>query len=748
MASLIVLGAQSQNQSHEFDWLIGRSEMLRMSNADSSIDYARRAVSMAQASGDAQQVVQSEFALGSAYYSRNDYELSLHHLNKSLLLARSSNDDKWTALNLGRIGNVYQLKSNYEMALSAYREAATINKRIDNKPQLARMLVNIGTVYSITGSSTKAIELMLEALGTFENIGDQEGQAWASLSISRLFNRIGNTDKAQHYAELALNKYKAINNQNGITLTLTELSNIYFRSQIYDKALSIAKQVLAINRESGNIHGQSVNHLLMGIIYYKMDSLALSLESLNKAKELKQMLNDSIDLARLNHYLGNVYIAKGRSAAGLESLNVALQIAQRQGQLGEESEIYHSLSVLHRQNGSYKLALENFQKYASLKDSLNANEIDRLEMQYDFDKREREQELITQQKEEIQRVNIRRQQTLIIFISVALLLALAFATVIFHFFKEKQRNNQILTERNAEIERQKLEIEAQRDLASHQRDQIATQQQQITDSITYAGRIQKAILPRPENLEQLLKNHFVFYLPKNIVSGDFYWVAPIADGRLAIVVADCTGHGVPGAFMSMLGITLLKELTTSVNETPGEILFRLRRLVISLLQQSGNLGDSQDGIDMALALVDREKSEIQFAGAYLPMLIVRQEKLQPISIANSVETKNGYSLFEIKGDKMPIGFHVVGEKPFTTKTIQYFSTDTFYLLSDGYTDQFGGAKNSKYMLISLKMLLLEIQHLPLNQQRERLIDNFTQYKGEQKQMDDVVLFGFKLDGRD
>ncbi|MGE0078285.1 MAG: tetratricopeptide repeat protein [Bacteroidales bacterium] len=749
---LIACSQTLHSQEDSVDSLIANAERLRNNKPDSAILIAQKAVNIAAEIDDKIYQVKSEHTLGYCYYSRNDFELALEHLQKSLQLSQQLNQETWEALNLNRIGNVYQLKSDYSQALLSYRRALEINERLEDKIQIARTQVNIGTVYSLTGGYAKAIEHMLAALETYEKESDKEGMAWTSLSIARLFSRIDIYDKALQCNELALNHYRALGNQNGITLSLTELANIYYHSGLNQKALEIAKQVLDSNIKTQNTHGQAANYLMIGVIYYELNNLAKANENLIKALELKQSVNDSIDISKLNRYLGEVQIKNGNFIEGFKYLNSALKIARKQGLISDVRDIYLSLSQAYRSKGDFSNALENYGFHSQMKDSINAGEISRLEMQYDFDKREREQELINKEREAKQQAKLERQRLFMLFISIALILAIALALVVFYFLREKQKINKLLVEQNheilrqkREIEDQKQEIESQRDFAERQRDQIADQQKQITDSIRYASRIQTAVLPRAQSLNEYLCEYFVFYQPKNIVSGDFYWVTPLYDGRIAVAVADCTGHGVPGAFMSMLGITLLKELTAlHKKESAGDILFRLRQLVIASLNQTGVEGESHDGMDMSLAIINKNKCEIEYAGAYLPMLIVRRTDVGGFGVNLPVEVQDEYSLYEFKGNKMPIGFHVIGEKPFTTHQISYHPNDVFYMFSDGYTDQFGGPSNLKYMLINFKKLLLSIQSNSLNEQRQIIEQNFEDFKGSQKQVDDILVMGFKV----
>jgi len=741
-----------QDEKSQFDMAILKAEQQRVSNPDSAVLFAQRALNIAMQINNPIYVIRAEHILGYCYYSRNDFELALVHLNKSYTLAKEHDQESWVAQNLNRIGNVYQLKSDYSHALQSYLSALEINQRLEDKIQIARTQVNIGTIYSFTGGYSKAIEHMLAALETYEKEMDREGIAWTSLSIARLFNRIEIYDKALQYNDLALNQYRSLGNQNGILLSLTEQANIYYHSGLNKKALDIAKVVLESNIQNQNIHGQAANYLLIGIINYELGELSLANDNLLKALDLKQTINDSIDIAKLNRYLGEVQIKKGNSKEGFNYLNSALRVALEQRMMADVRDIYQSLSQAYRLKGDYKIALEYYGFHSSIKDSINAGEISKLEMQFDFDKREREQEILTKQREAFQQARLERQRMYSLFISIALLLTMALASVIFYFLREKQKINKLLVAQNqeilrqkAEIEDQKQEIESQRDLAERQRDQIADQQKQITDSIKYASRIQTAVLPRSQNLKNYLRDFFVYYQPKNIVSGDFYWVTPLSDGRIAVAVADCTGHGVPGAFMSMLGITLLKELTAMhINESAGEILFKLRQLVMASLNQTGSEGESHDGMDMGLVLIDKKTHEIEYAGAYLPLLIARKSDLEGFGADQPVESFDGYSIYEFKGNKMPIGFHVIGEKPFVTHKIKYQPSDVFYLFSDGYTDQFGGPSNLKYMLINFKKLLLGIQQYSLEEQRRIIEQNFEEYRGIQKQVDDILVLGFKV----
>ena len=287
--------------------------------------------------------------------------------------------------------------------------------------------------------------------------------------------------------------------------------------------------------------------------------------------------------------------------------------------------------------------------------------------------------------------------------------------------------------RTKEIEDQKVEIEAQRDEISgqkkfveEQRDHIALQNKEITDSILYAKRIQQAVLPGKKSLEKTLPEHFILFKPRDIVSGDFYWVEK-SEERIVVCAADCTGHGVPGAFMSLLGLTFLNEIVNHEGIVKASrILDRLRMNIIRSMSHKDEAEQARDGMDVALVVIDSQLDILEYAGAFNPLVILRKGEL-----------------IEYKADKMPIGKHVGEEGPFTNHKIQLEQGDMIYLYSDGFPDQFGGEKGSKYKARPFKRLLTRISDEPANTQLDLLEMEFNSWKGKEDQVDDVLVMGIR-----
>ncbi len=294
--------------------------------------------------------------------------------------------------------------------------------------------------------------------------------------------------------------------------------------------------------------------------------------------------------------------------------------------------------------------------------------------------------------------------------------------------EEIEAKRDAIEEQRDEIEAQRDELQKQRDLANHQRDQIAEQKKEITDSIIYAKRIQNATLPTDFHAEEFIQEAFVLFKPKDIVSGDFYWVGRSGNNKLVVIAADCTGHGVPGAFMSMLGISFLNKI---VNEKgiskPHSILNRLRENVIRSLHQKGSENEAKDGMDIALCTIDRTKMKLEFAGANNPLYLIRNNEA-----------------FITKGDKMPIAIFD-DMSSFSTNEIDIQIGDAVYIFSDGFADQFGGPRGKKFKYKPFRELLISISQKPMSEQKEILNQTITDWMGDKyEQVDDILVIGFRI----
>ncbi|OQX98789.1 MAG: hypothetical protein B6I20_10665 [Bacteroidetes bacterium 4572_117] len=385
-----------------------------------------------------------------------------------------------------------------------------------------------------------------------------------------------------------------------------------------------------------------------------------------------------------------------------------------------------------------------------MKDSLinenSSNKIVELQLQFEFEKHQKELE-IERQKEKLNTIKELNRHKII---SYSLMGGLSTLVIIvflaYRAYRTKKKDNLLLkvqkdqiSQKNEELQlyqeeliSQKENLQVQKDMVTNHRDKIAFQNQKITDSIQYALRIQQAILPPKEQITKVFSEHLLLNLPKDIVSGDFVWLKTF-ENKIIIAVADSTGHGVPGAFMSLLGISFLNEIVNKTDKIDAAgILNKLRNKLKSSLNQKGNKTEAKDGIDLALCVIDKSSNKLQFAGAYNPLVIIKKD------------SNNDYFLTEYKGDKMPIGIHFKEKESFTNHIIEINRSDKFYMFSDGYLDQFGGLHGRKFLISKFKQLLFKVHDLPMAEQRIRLITALNEWKENREQVDDILVFGFSV----
>jgi serine phosphatase RsbU (regulator of sigma subunit) len=402
-----------------------------------------------------------------------------------------------------------------------------------------------------------------------------------------------------------------------------------------------------------------------------------------------------------------------------------------------------------------------------------------MKAKFDTEKKQKEIELLNKEKE-LQDSELKKQ-TLIrnsFIVGFALMILLSFLILRSYRIKKKaniqlalqkkeiEEKNEELHQQNEEISAQRDEIEAQRDLVFEQKSEIEKQHElleeknrEVIDSIRYALRIQNAILPSEQTIKQIFSEYFILFKPRDIVSGDFYWATQINNFKI-VAVGDCTGHGVPGAFMSLLGITFLNEIVRKNEVTQANhILNDLRLHVIEALQQTGAIGTQKDGMDISILVINNNEltkdnnSNIQWAGANNPLYIISSTKDKIISNKeeiNHLVSSDDKFLYEIKADKMPVGIYHGEQNEFKNHILQINRNDMLYLFTDGIADQFGGSSGKKFMYKRFQQLLLNTadKNLPLQKQiiDKSLNDWMSNVeKGyNYSQLDDICLVGIRI----
>lgn len=561
-----------------------------------------------------------------------------------------------------------------------------------------------------------------------------------------------------------IEKYKNENNTIQQAALLNKVAYLYWENNVYDDAIEYFSQSLEINQTNKNLNGVKQLYYNIGLIYSDKEDYQKALNYFDKGLEIARQLNqkEGIYAGLMNKAAVLKNLSKYQQA--INNINEALNYAQEFNNLKLVRTCYGMLAENYELLGDSENTMKYFQMFSSLDKHLKSEQIKQIEEKSKDEVQKAQNEKIQTEKtlsetsnqlektqktlhetEEITKqqqleldlkevtirekeAELRNRRIVLIGASFIFFIILIFSILVLRQYKAKQKANKLLEEQNEKIKLQKTEIETQRDLANQQK-------KDITDSIEYAKRIQNAILPPLSFIQRNLPEHFILFKPRDIVSGDFYWMMN-KDGKIIIAAADCTGHGVPGAFMSMLGTAFLNEIVTKIVENKhvyslqaNEILNQLRNYIIDSLHQTGEDNDeAKDGIDIALCIIDSEKRKIQFAGAHNPLYIIRNNNLEVI-----------------KGDRMPVSIHKNSHKSFENHELDFSENDTIYIFSDGYNDQIGGPKNRKFMSRNFQNLLLDIHEKPMETQKEILDKTFEDWKGNNMQLDDILVIGIRLE---
>ncbi len=640
---------------------------------DTAFTYDEKMLDFAKERGWKTGMAQANNIMGVSHQFRGNYEDALSCYRESITLYAEVNNYAGIAKVLNNVGNVHLSRADYDDAIQCYYRSYTANQLEADTLSMATAMQNIGNVYMMIGENDLAMKSFDKAIVLNSRMAepDEDLEATALESKGTLFMDQGRFETAISHFEVSIRIFEKMNHQRGVAAGYHNLGDVKLRQGHLDSALHHVENSLEIRMTMDFRDDLPVTYNTLGRIYLELNDLAKA--KLNAKK--------SLDLAQ---ELGNLEIS--RAAATL-------------------------LNDIYFRSGDYKDAYEMLALSNQIRDSLANNEHEkatsRLQLQHDYDK----QEAISNahhaaeinKGKELADAEHRIDLIVITSVSLGFILVVIFGISTYNRFRITRTQKQI-------IETQKLEVE--------------TKNREILDSITYAKRIQSAMLPDHERLAQLLPDSFVLYIPKDIVAGDFYWMEKLPD-KLLFAVADCTGHGVPGAMMSVI---CNNALNRSVREfglvDPGKILAKANALVEESFP-SGK-GNVKDGMDIAFCAVDLELRQISFAGANNPLWIIR----------------NG-EMIEIKADQMPIGWFKK-EISFKTSVTELQKDDVLYLTTDGYADQFGGPKGKKFKTMRLKNLLLSMCDKSSVYQREELRKNFEDWKNDRDQIDDICVMGVRV----
>jgi serine phosphatase RsbU (regulator of sigma subunit) len=586
-----------------------------------------------------------------------------------------------------QMGNSYHMENKVDSALACYKRALDHFNRTGNEKGIGKVYQSFSIVKRTLGDAAGSIEDSQKSLEIYLKVNWQLGVVHTYNNIASAYNRMKNHEEAVRYGRLAFSASKQLNDSLKYFAMMSEYGSKLIFIDRTDSALyylNAARPYLERNH--------MYNLLLPGY-----SNLAYALLVKPGKKDLEE--------ARKALY-------KAREYAILAGAYDNLRF------------IYREMSRLYLKQGRPDSAEIYFTKTITLIDSLAMQEgiqkAKDIETHYETEKKELQ---LQKQALEIEagQQESRTKTRLLLIGGLALLAIAVFAFFAYSNFLKVKRFNGI-------IQTQKKEVEDQKEQISLQKELIEEKQKQTIDSINYARRIQQAILTGPETWKSISEEHFIFFRPKDIVSGDFYWACRLPGDLFVFALADCTGHGVPGGFMSMLGNSFLNSIVMENKiSRADEILNRLREKVISALEQQGSDDQKKDGMDIALCVWDKKNKILEFAGANNPLWI-----------------SGGEGLREVRADKMPVGLYIGPLQPFTAHRLSLVSGDIIYLVTDGFADQFGGPRQKKFKYGPLKQLLMDSYSLSMSAQKERLESVLEDWKKETEQVDDISIIGIRV----
>lgn len=622
-------------------------------------------------------------------------------------------------------------------ALDYTQEALQLAKRINYPRGIAKAYHLLGATYNVLGDYEKGATAILKSIDVYDSMEYTMGLAFATNSLGILYFYQKDYNNALKYYERALEIATASQDTLRIATYWLNIGEIYEIQRDVEKSLDYTFKALRIFKEYDDIEGQAYAQGIIGLAYHQNNDIDRAILYCENALQDFLSSEDYVGASEYYNQLVHIYLDQNNTSRTKYYAKEGLALAQKidsKKWIMENSKI---LSTICQGEKEYEKALTHNQNYIAYKDSLMDEEkqkqISHMRILYETEKKEKENEILRKDRE-LKAKKIRSQQIFTSVVGGGLFLVLVLTLFTYRAYRQKHRANAQLTEQNEEIRQQQEEITLQTEQLRHVNHEVISKNKlierknlDILSSINYAQRIQTALLPFKSRIQNSLPEHFIFFKPKDIVSGDFYWFTEI-DDKCIMAVLDCTGHGIPGAFMSLIGHDQLNEIVNIKGITePDKILNQLRKNIVHILRQEQN--HSQDGMDISVCLIDKKQKQIEFSGSKHSLIYIQKGQLH-----------------QIKGDKIEIGGYDAEQKQlFFTKNIFSVKEPThIYLYTDGFPDQFGGPHGKKYLIKRFRDLLLDIHQEPVNVQGKMLADTMEEWMREHEQIDDMLVFGAKV----
>lgn len=606
----------------------------------------------------------------------SSYTQSIQYAKKALRLAQEIKYTSGQIDALNCIADNYWYQTNYIKAQEYYFNAYRLADSIQDEEQIAQSLYNIGWIKCIQQHQYDSDKFLYKSYQIYKKLNNNSGKLQVLNALASYFTDRYIDEKKRNWFDSSLKYFN-------IGIELAKLS----------------KKQEALGRIYGNL----------GSLFYNQGDYYSAIYYNDKSIEINLKTGDSLNF--MTCYLNKaVYSMELKDASSaITILNQVLNYSSRYGLKDMQQQCLDALSKAHALQGNHNSAYNYLVQYVQLHLALDkdayANNLTNLQNDYELEKSDANIKQLTQANEIQELKNNRKSYFIIALLAVAGIVVFI-ASLLFKQNKQKQIANQQLKAQNKIIAEKKLEIE---------------------QSIQYAKGIQQAVLPNKQELNTQIPNSFVYYKPKDVVSGDFYWFGKL-DSDFYCIAADCTGHGVPGALMSIIGIDKLTQILFEKRVShPSEILSQLNIEIKRILKQHSDTSKQMDGMDLALLKFNNTFTQVEYAGANRPLFLVRENKLT-----------------EYKADKIAIAGYTSDEQVYSTTKIELQKQDMLYIFTDGYADQFGGESGKKFMTKNLKDLFIKIEPLSSQEQEQQIDTVFKTWKGTYEQVDDILVMGFKV----
>ena len=715
-------------------------------NPDSTFILAQLLVEFGEQVNDDVSIAKGYFAQGSARYINGETDEAIRLLKTALQYHKKADFKQGQASTYNNIGLVHLYLIDYDSAIYYFSRSREIQEEIGDLDGVSRTSNNLAIIYVDQGDYVKGIENYMLSLEIAEENLDVQGQALTCNNIGAVYSDQDDYEKAKEFYRRAVLLSDSCGDFLGKGAGLNGLADIAVSQGNTKKAMELAWSSYQERAKLVDTSVVAESYQTIADIYYDLASYDTAALYYRRAIAVSAENTDPKRLARSYEGLARIALTQGEYDKGIALGRQAWVASQEIGVVGLTMNNAKVLSELYEITNQPDSALIYFRIYVEARDSIsdlrNRNALIRQEMEYAYAQQLAEGEAATQRAE----LESEQRKVQSYYLFGGLGLTVLFGLFIFNRFRITRKQRDIIESQKEKVDDAYLQLEIKN--------------KEVLDSITYAKRIQGAILPSDKLVKQYLADSFIFYKPKDIVAGDFYWMHPTKDGVL-FAAADCTGHGVPGAMVSVVCNNGLNRAVREFGlEAPGMVLDKTRELVIEEFEKSED--EVNDGMDIALCHWSAENNILRYAGANNPLWVIRKTEdevwmdanQEPMDLETNTRTKierfDEHLLLEIKASKQPIG-QFVKPLPYQMHELTLQAGDTIYLFSDGYVDQFGGVSShpdkpggKKFKARSLKKLLVSLQPQPLAQQHESLDAAFEAWKGDLEQIDDVCVIGVRV----